>query len=226
MKYLLYVVGLIFFNAEAFAGPRDRAGIKDGLVHIGIFGSFAPGANMYFPDYVEGNTASNSILPAHAKFVSDSFSSYGAELTFYTMPMNGFSFGYVVDSPRNIEHMDIDYGASSIRVYKPVKDVFSNTSYTFNYFLRSPERGYLGFGANYSNPKWEFKTPSNSNIELKGGLGFQLSYGFALVKGIIFDVTFRSTALHMKYSDPTTNNFQDFGAGQMGNIMVGFKFIL
>ena len=225
---IIITVTLFTVAAPTWAQSSGARGeIKDGFIHIGVFGSFAPASYFRFSDYAEGTVGNPTVKRGVARFTSDTFSSYGGELIFYTQPATGFSFGYVIDSKRDIEHMDIDYDDNtSTRTYKTENDTFSNVSYTFNYFIRSPERSYLGLGINYSQPQWIEKTASNKNVTFNGGLGFQFSYGFALVKGVIFDLTLRSTTIKMKYSDPTTNTFQDFGSGSLNIVLVGFKFIL
>ena len=223
---IVCLLGIALFPENSLSQNSPR-GINDGLVHIGLYAGFSPSTNFIFSDYAEGTTGSNSITTGVAKFKSHSFSSYGAELMIFTQPAMGFSFGYIQDSPRDISHMDIEYSnGTATRTYKAQNDVFTNKSFTFNYFLRSPERSYLGFGVNYSNPEWTIQTPTNNKIELNGGLGFQVSYGFALFKGFVFDLSFRSSTLQMKYSDPTTNTFQDFGDGYIGAVSAGFKIIL
>ncbi len=105
--------------------------------------------------------------------------------------------------------------------------MMTNESYLFNYYvIRTPGRGYLSAGVNYSNPKWVDGTASTDKITIAGDLGLQASLGMSMMKGFIFDITFRSTG--MKYKRETTdgsNTFTDFGRGQSGDLQVGFKLI-
>lgn len=226
MLLLLVLIG----SEDIFARSRSAKGIghSDGLFHVAVFGHYSPGGSFAFPNYTEGNTNTNLITAGKANFLADTFSSYGAELMFYSQPISGFSFGYCVDSALDIEHLDVEFAnGTTTRTLKNPKDAFENKSAFFNYYLaRTPDEGYFSLGVNYSNPTWTFNTATNNNVDLKGGLGFQTSIGLSLLKGFIFDITYRSTAIKMKYTDPTTNNYQDFGSGSLGSLLIGFKFIL
>ncbi len=200
---------------------------KDGLFHVGLLGQYSPGSKIGFGSYVSGTNPGPIITPGAAEFGTGSFTSLGLEFIFYTSVISGFSVGYVTDSDRNIEHKQLTYTNGSVtRTYLYPRDTMQNSAILFNYYLfHTPDRGYVILGLNYSNPKWVQNTVSNSRVNLSGDLGVQASAGFALIKGFILDITARTTSMKLRSDDPVANSFEDFGRGQMTDVLVGFKFI-
>jgi hypothetical protein len=224
MHSMLFVLTIIFAQYSTARGTVS----KSGNFHASIFGTFSPEGDLAFSKYIEGNTGSNTVTPGKATFSTTSFTSYGAELVFSPGEISAFSFGYVVDGQREVDYVEIDYQAgTSTRTYKFPKDLISNSAFLFNYYVTpDPTQGYLSLGLNYSNPTWTITTATNNKVDLKGGLGFQMAFGLAMVKGVLFEIGGKYTTIKMKYTDPTTNNFQDFGSGSVSNLTVGFKFML
>ena len=206
---------------------QSKSKNKDGFFHIGLFGQYSAGSKYGFKSYVAGVDATNVILPGQAEFGAGSLTSIGVEFIFWSSDISGFSVGHSVDSSREIEHKQITYeNGSSVRTYLYPRDHVSNSSFIFNYYLtHTPDRGYIVVGLNHSNPTWAQSAPSNSAITIKGDLGMQASVGFALLKGMVFDITARTTAIKLQSRDPIAGTFEDFGRGNITDVLVGFKFI-
>lgn len=223
MVYLQILILSILLPLTAFSKSKN----SDGFFHVGLFGQYSPGSKYGFASYVAGTDASPVISPGKAEFAAGSLTSVGIEFIFWTSDISGFSIGHSVDSSRDIEHKQITYeNGSSVRTYLYPRDQVSNSNFIFNYYLiHTPDRGYMIFGLNYSNPTWTQSTLSNAAITIKGDLGFQASFGFSLFKGTVLDITARTTAVKMRSNDPIAGTFEDFGRGYISDILVGIKFI-
>lgn len=200
---------------------------KDGFFHVAFFAQYGPGSKLGFGSYVSGSNGSAAVAPGSVEFGTGSVSTIGMEFLFFTNEISGFSFGYSVDSGRDIQHKQINYDSgTSTRTYLYPRDQIQNSTTSFNYYLfHTPQKGYVLLGLNYSNPKWIQATATNAEITLSGDLGVQASVGFSLVKGVIFDITARTTTIKMKSNDAMLGTFEDFGRGQISEGLVGFKFI-
>ena len=223
---VLFICFLFSYKAESRDLPISKP-MKDGFFHVALFGQYGPGSNLGFGSYVSGSNGSPLISPGAAQFGTGSVTTAGVEFLFYTTEISGFSFGYSIDSARDIEHKQINYESGvSTRTYFYPRDKVQNSTTSFNYyFVHTPDRGYLLLGLNYSNPRWIQSTTTNAQLTVSGDLGVQASIGFSLVKGVIFDITARTTTIKMKSTDPVLGTFEDFGRGQISEGLVGFKFI-
>ncbi|MBC7465544.1 MAG: hypothetical protein H7256_06085 [Bdellovibrio sp.] len=225
---LVFFILAMLVNISCYARePNLTRNSKDSFFHVALFGQYSPGSKLGFGSYVSGSTVGPVITPGAAEFGTGSFTSAGLEFIFFNGPVSGFSIGYSSDSSRDIEHKQITYASgTATRTYFYPRDSMQNSSLLFNYYLiHTPERGYILLGLNYSNPKWTQATVTNSQISLSGDLGGQISMGFSLLKGVILDLTARTTSMKMKSTDPIAATFEDFGRGQIADILVGFKFI-
>ena len=224
--FALLTIFLFSFVAAA-KDPISSKSSKDGLFHVALFGQYGPGSKIGFGSYVAGSNGSPAVTPGAAEFGTGSVTTTGIEFIFFTSEFSGFSFGYSIDGTREIQHKQINYeGGASTRTYLYPRDQIQNSTTSFNYyFAHTPDRGYILLGLNYSNPKWIQATTTNAQLTLTGDLGVQASVGFSLIKGVIFDITARTTTIKMKSTDPVLGTFEDFGRGQISEGLVGFKFI-
>lgn len=226
MLYFYFLI-LAFCLAPFDLQAREISKTKDGFFHVALFGQYSPGSKIGFASYISGTTASPTITPGKAEFATGNFTTNGLEFIFFTNNLSGFSIGYSLDSSRDIEHKQVTYdNGTSTRTYLYPRDKMENSAILFNYYLvHTPDRGYIVLGLNYSNPKWTQATTSNSTITLSGDLGAQIAFGFSLLKGVIFDIAARTTAIKMRSDNAVATTFEDFGRGQITDLLVGFKFI-
>jgi len=233
MRSASLIFTILFLSAQSVSFAQSRAmpdlKVEDGVFHLAIFGFYSSGSLISFSNYAEGTLGNPTVNPGKAKFQTGSFYGYGAELMFFTEPFSGFSFGYVKDSPREVQYRQVTYDSTNAttRVDYYPRNIMDNESYLFNYYLiRTPGRGYISFGVNYSNPKWADGTASSDKVTVSGDLGLQASMGISMVKGFIFDLTVRSTGVKLKRETTDgSNTFTDYGSGQSGAAQVGFKLI-